>query len=184
MLQLFLRRLDEVWDNQNQEFRSIGGITVELIHTLYTVSKWEQKYRKPFARFKDISRKELLDYIMNFMCQTPDVNPVDWLVLTEDDINKIIDYMKDPGCATTIRRVPGQEENGGRRRETMTAEVIYYHMCQFNIPFECEHWHLNRLMLMLDVAAIKSSPPRKMGKKASAKYQSQLIKSRRAGGGM
>lgn len=177
MLKLFLRPID-VWDDKNEEFITIGGVEVELEHSLYTVSLWEQKYKEPFASLKGLERRQLLDYVSNMMCQTPDVPSTAWLALTQDDVIKIKEYLEDPACATKVYRSGGQR-NGGKK-ETMSAELIYFYMAQFNIPLEFEHWHLNRLMTLIDVAAIKNSPPRKMSKRESAMEQARLIAAQRA----
>lgn len=180
MLKLFLRPID-VWDHKNEEFITIGGIEVELEHSLYTISLWEQKYKTQFASLKGLERKQLLDYISNMMCQTPDVPPTAWLALTQDDVVKIQEYLSDPACATKVYRAPGQQSGG--RRETVSAELIYFYMAQFNIPLEFEHWHLNRLMTLIDVAALKNAPPKKMGRRESAAYQKSLNEQRRAQNG-
>lgn len=176
MLKLFLRPID-VWDDKNEEFVTIGGVEVELEHSLYTVSLWEQKHKKPFASLKGLERKELLDYISNMMCQTPNVPSTAWLTLTQEDVVKIQEYLNDPACATKVYH---SGTGAGGKKETMSAELIYFYMAQFNIPLEFEHWHLNRLMTLIDVAAVKNSPPRKMSQKESAMEQARLNAMRRA----
>lgn len=177
MLKLSLRPID-VWDDENEEYITIGGVEVELEHSLYTVSLWEQKHKKPFASLKGLERKELLDYISNMMCQTPNIPSTAWLTLTQEDVVKIQEYLNDPGCATKVYHF-GAGANGGKK-ETMSAELIYFYMAQFNIPLEFEHWHLNRLMTLIDVAAVKNSPPRKMGKREAAMEHARLNEMRRA----
>lgn len=172
MLRLSLRQL-EVWDEKEEIFKRIGeDIDVELEHSLYSISLFEAKYKKAFANLKGLSGPELLDYIKTCMCLTMNVPDQAWLSLTNAHIKQIADYIDDKACATTIHRI-GQE-GASRTKQTITAEVIYFYMAQFNIPFECERWHLNKLMTLIEVAAIKSSPPKKMSKREAAARQASL----------
>lgn len=178
MLRLFLPTC-EFWNPEKEVFETAGNITVDLEHSLYTVSGWEMKWKIPFARRGGLTHEKLLDYVINFMCQTPDVPKKAWLSLNKAAIKQISDYMEDPMTATTINsRYSGKKI--GSRHETVTAELIYFYMAQFGIPFECEHWHLNRLMMLINVCAVKNSPPKKMGKAEAAAMQRQLNAERRA----
>lgn len=168
MLHLSLKPSDDVWNEKTEQFETLPTYEVDLEHSLYTISLYEQRNRIPFAKKDGLTNDRLLDYIVNCMCQTPDVPLSAWLNLTDSDLKRITDYMEDEACATTIHRM---DERKPGRKETVTAEILYFHLAQFNFPLEFEHWHLNRLMKLLDVAAIKSSPPRKMSKKDSAAWQ-------------
>ena len=170
MLSLLLPKLD-VWNPDKEGFENLGNITVELEHSLYTIAGWESKWKKPFAIKGGLAREEFIDYVVNFMCQTPDVPNTAWLALNQESIRKINAYMEDPMTATTIKQVGGKPR--GSKKEIVTAELIYFYMTQLNIPFECEHWHLNRLMTLIEVVSIKSSPPKKMGKREAAALQAK-----------
>lgn len=176
MLKLSLPKLD-VWDEKTEEFKEIGGQTVELEHSLYTVAGWEAKWKTPFAKKKGLTKEQLLDYIISFMCQTPEVPRSAWLTLDQECLKKVNDYMEDPQTGTTIHKSPFTS-NG--KSETVTAELIYFYMTQFNIPPEYEHWHLNRLMTLLTVCSIKNSPPKKMGRKEAAQWQAAQNAKRRS----
>ena len=65
-------------------------------------------------------------------------------------------------------------------REIITAEIIYYWMVTFNIPFECQKWHLNRLLMLINVCSIKQEDPKTMGHRDSLNSQRALNEKRRA----
>lgn len=147
----------EFYDEKTNLFFQTKECTLKLEHSLLSISKWESKYHKPFlSKDKDDVRtpKEMLDYIK---CMTINTVPeIVYDVLTRDMLLKVNDYIQDPMTATTI----GSKSTSGRR-EIYTSEVIYYWMTAFNIPFECEKWHLNRLLMLIRVCNEMNKPPEK-----------------------
>lgn len=175
----------EVWDNDREEFITIPGGHLTLEHSLISLSKWESKYEKPFL--VDEPQKtpaELLDYV-KCMTVNKGVKPETYLGLTQDDYDKINKYVSSPMTATTFndtRKGPdGTKKSYGRKRQQIvTSEVLYYDMIAFNIPFECEKWHINRLLTLIRVCSIKSNPDKKMKGKDLARSNRSLNAARRA----
>lgn len=165
----------EAFDNRSEEFTTQGGSELELEHSLVSLSKWESKYEKPFLSKDDKTAEEVLDYV-KFMVVTPKV-PDEFLgKLSEKNIKDINAYIDAKMTATTISELPNQP----RQREIITAEIVYYWMISFNIPFECETWHLNRLFTLIRVCNIKQEKPRKMSRTEIAARNRDLNAQRRA----
>ena len=64
----------EAWDEIKQEFIYVNETTLELEHSLVSLSKWESKWQKAFLSSKDKTDEEILDYI-RCMTITQNVNP-------------------------------------------------------------------------------------------------------------
>ena len=61
----------EFWDEGKEEFVSTKGTTLQLEHSLVSLSKWESKWHKPFLGKGDKTVEETVDYIR---CMTFCVN--------------------------------------------------------------------------------------------------------------
>lgn len=148
----------ESFDNEKQEFIKLKEVTLQLEHSLISISKWESKWNKPFLDNKnEKTSEETLDYVK---CMT--INKVDdsvYFRLTQADMNEISRYITASMTATTFLKTQKSVS-----REVITNEIIYYWMISLNIPFECEKWHLNRLLTLIQVCSIKNSPKKKMSK--------------------
>lgn len=164
----------ELFDEEKQEFLSIKGQTLALEHSLVSVSKWESKWKKPFLGKGEKSYEELIDYI-RCMTITQNVNPIVYSGITKENVNEIMRYIDDKMTATTF-----SDQNQKHSREIITAEIIYYWMIELGIPFECQKWHLNRLLTLINVCSIKKSPPKKMSRRDAMAQQSKLNAARRA----
>ena len=148
----------EEYDQRTETFIPRKKETLNLEHSLVSLSKWESKWKKPFLSDDPKTLEESIDYIR---CMT--INPVDPSVyrrITQKMMQRINDYISDPMTATTFREDPNQRHS----REIITAEIIYYWMVALQIPFECQKWHLNRLMVLIRVCNIKNTPPEKMSR--------------------
>jgi len=150
----------EQWDENKQEFVSTKEQTLSLEHSLVSLSKWESKWCKAFLTKNEKSSEETLDYI-KFMTLTQNVDPEVYNYLTNGNISEINEYIEAPMTATYF----SDEKTSKTSREQVTAELIYYWMIALNIPFECQKWHLNRLLTLIKVCNIKNQPPKKRSKK-------------------
>lgn len=151
----------ELWDENKQEFVTIKEQVLQLEHSLVSVSKWEAKWCKIFLSKKEKTYEETIDYI-KCMTITQNVNPDVYKYLTKENIDKINEYILAPMTATWFSDEKG---NSSGSREQITSELIYYWMISFNIPFECQKWHLNRLLTLIRVCSIKNKDPKKMSRR-------------------
>ena len=164
----------EMWDEQNNEFVYTNEQTLQLEHSLISLSKWESKWNKPFLSKESKTYEETLDYV-KCMTLTQKVSPEIYANLTDENMRDIQRYIEAPMTATTF----SEEKNTKGNREIVTSELIYYWMIALGIPMECEKWHLNRLLTLVRVCNIKNSPPKKMGKNAIMSRNASLNAARR-----
>lgn len=157
MLQITIPTMNDLWDERNQQFLSIKETTIQLEHSLLSISKWESKWNKSFINTKDKTEDELIDYI-KCMTITKNVDPNIYVCLTAENIQEIVNYINAPMTATTIR------DTGKSNHEIVTSELIYYWMISLNIPVKFEKWHLNRLITLIRVCSIKNQPAKKMSR--------------------
>lgn len=146
----------ELWDERKEEFISTKEQVLSLEHSLVSISKWEGKWHKVFLSSKELTMDETIDYI-KCMTLTQHVDPDIYNFLTPDNIDAIYRYIEDPMTASSVK----DELPGGRSREQVTSELIYYWMITLGIPFECQKWHLNRLMMLIRICNAKNKPPKK-----------------------
>lgn len=165
MLTLYIEE-SEVYIESTSEFVTIKPSKLILEHSLLSISKWEAKWKKSYLHEVKKTKEEFIDYIK---CMTiGNVDDAVYAGLSDDNINTVMNYINDPMTATTFA------DKGKKSREIITSEIIYYWMIEFGIPFECEKWHINRLLTLITVCSIKSSDPKKMPMKDAMKQQRML----------
>lgn len=166
----------ELYDEATNTFYQIKEQTITIEHSLLSISKWEAKWKKPYLTNNPPKTfEEELDYI-RCMTITSNVPYEAYYNLSPDNIKEIVEYEEDPMSATTINRI-GPEKRG--RKEIITSEVMYYYMIKAGIPFECEKWHFNRLMKLLEVYGVKENP-KKMSRGEAIKHTKALNEARKA----
>ena len=176
MLQLKIPKA-EFFDEKKQKFIRIEAQTLQLEHSLVSISKWESKWKKPFLSRKEMTIEETVDYI-RCMTITQNVNPLAYDLLTQEHIRQVMAYIDDPMTATTIKERQGKGRVSGK---VTTSEEIYYYMTAYQIPFDpCQKWHFNRLMMLIRICDEKNSPKKKMSQSQIAAQNRSLNAARKA----
>ena len=149
----------EKFNEEKSEFIYTEEVELTLEHSLVSISKWESKWQKSFINTKDKTTEEVIDYV-RCMCDH-DISQEYLDNLTRGNIKDINDYINHPMTATKFYEDDNKQQSN---RDVITSELIYYWMITLNIPMECQHWHLNRLLTLIRVCNVKNSPPKKMSK--------------------
>lgn len=165
----------EYYDEEKEHFVTVKPVTVRLEHSLKSLAKWESKWKKPFLSDKPVTREEGIDYI-RCMEVTGQVDPSIFQYVTQEQQDKVNEYINDKMTATTINRRGPQKKS----REIITAEIIYFWMIQHGIPPEYERWHLNRLLTLIEVCSVKGGPQKKMSPKEQMAEQRAINAARKA----
>ena len=102
MLRINIPAGEEQWDEVNEIFIYPKGQTLQLEHSLVSLSKWESKWCKPFLSKQEKTFEENLDYV-KCMTLTQNVDPQVYNYLTSSNIDVINQYIDAPMTATTFR---------------------------------------------------------------------------------
>lgn len=164
----------EYYNEETFAFIPVKGRTIDLEHSLVSLSKWEAKWRKPFLAKEPKTKEETKDYIR---CMIMDKNVSDDVVnaISDIQVQEISDYIDNKMTATTFNDISITPKSSG----IVTSELIYYWMITLNIPFECQKWHLNRLLTLIRVCSLKNTPPTKTPKSSVLSRNSALNAARK-----
>lgn len=168
----------EGFNETTKEFVVIETFTLEMEHSLATLSKWESFFEKPFLGTEEKTIEEVMWYV-KAMTLTPDVPPEVYAKLSQENFTAIDGYIQASMTATTFKEATNQKQN----REIITSELIYYWMVALNIWIECENWHLNRLLAFIRVCNIKNAPQKKMSRSEMLAQRRSLNSQRRSQSG-
>lgn len=174
MLTIVLQE-EEFFDDEKQQFVTQGGVTLHLEHSLVSLSKWEEKFEKPFLSNDKKTPEEILAYI-EFMVLDDEIPPGVFDDMSEKVATQINEYINAKMSATWFSEIP----TAPRSSEVITSELIYFWLVTYRIPFEVENWHLNRLFNLIKICNIKNAKPKKMSRGEIAARNRQLNEQRKA----
>lgn len=165
----------EFFDESSNEFMIVEAQTLHLEHSLISLAKWESKWHTPFLSKDEKTLEQTIDYV-RCMTLNKHVDDSVYLSLTNENFDDINAYIENPMTATWFN-----EQGTPSSRKISTAEVIYSQMIKAGVPFECEKWHLNRLMTLIRVCAIENDPnSKKMTREQILQQNRELNAQRRA----
>lgn len=175
MLQLQVVMKEE-FDEEKQEFIETKWL-LKLEHSLVSLSKWEAKFEKPFLASDAKTQVEIFSYVM-MMDLSDDTPPEAFLNLSASDYTKINEHINAKKTATWFSKTAKKKTN----RQTVTSELIYYWMTSYEIPWDAENWHLNRLFTLIEVfnAERSAETDKSSGKGTNKKSASSIAAERRA----
>lgn len=173
MLILAVSLSDELYNEETQTFEPGPVFHLELEHSLVSLSKWESNFEKPFLGVTKKTAEETLWYIIAMSSRN--VSPEVFNRLSQKNVEDVNAYIQSKQTATWFAAEPAKKNT-----EVITAELIYYWMISLNIPFECQHWHLNRLLTLIQVINEKNKPQKKMSQREIAARNRKLNAERQA----
>jgi hypothetical protein len=163
----------EFYDESTGEFFTKGDVVLHLEHSLVSLSKWESIWEVPFLAKGERTPEQLYSYV-KCMCTHALSDEEVFGRLTEENLTQINNYLDAKNSATVF-----SESRGAPSREVITSEIIYYWMVQSNIPFETQHWNLNRLFNLIRIYGIKNSKQKRMSRSDALSQQHALNEQRR-----
>jgi hypothetical protein len=165
--------MTEGFDGTDGKFVSSDSVVIWLEHSLVSLSKWESEWEIPFLSTEEKTTEHVVSYI-RFMFVGEDFPEHIIPRFNKDHFEQINAYINKKMTATWF----GETKNDPQR-EIVTAELIYYWMIALGIPFDCENWHLSRLLTLIRVCNVKNSKPDKIDRRQAATDRRALNEARR-----
>jgi hypothetical protein len=165
--------MTEDFDEEKNQFVTGQVVVLELEHSLESLSKWESKWEVPFLGNQEKTQEQVIDYIRT-MNSRGEISPEVISHFNAKTFNDVNAYISAKMTATWF---PDTKSRGPQR--IITAELIYYWMIALNIPFECQQWHLNKLLTLIQVCNAENAPKKKMSSAAAAAERQRLNDERR-----
>lgn len=168
MLRLTIPK-QEFFDEKKSEFITKGPYKLTMEHSLLSISKWESKWNKPFLNNpEDKTKEELYDYIKCMIVNGKDEEDEIYYLLSNKNIEEINDYISAPMTGTKFYDF---SDKGNSSNKPISSEEIYCKMFTYGVPIECQKWHINRLLTLLQVFDVKNDNKKMSNAEVSAAYR-------------
>lgn len=149
----------EYYDEANNEFFNYPVKYVEFEYSLKAINAWEEVYRIPFLSQKFASSDSRLIHFYTLMAKEENLDAI----YITDEVKRILGkYIIDTPTATTFNNQNGSNPRASGKSHT--AEEIYAMMFMNGIPLSFEEKNFNKLLVILRVISVYSSPQEKMSK--------------------
>lgn len=166
--------MSESYDEAKEEFVD-EYFVLELEHSLVSLSKWESEFEKAFLGKGEKTDEEILAYV-KAMIITPEYPAEVFNCLSKENVAEINAYIDKKMTATWFT----DKKHNAPSRETITSELIYYWIVSYQIPWEVQYWHLNRLFTLIKVFGAKNEKPKKTSAREAAAQRNALNEQRKA----
>lgn len=147
----------ELYNDATKEFVDVEkDYDLILEHSLVSISKWESIWHKPYPYINENMSMNVEESNSYIKCMTinKDIPDIVYYCITQNDLNKINEYINNVMSATSVRIRSNSNDN---RKQILTSELIYYYMFKLGIPKECEKWHINRLLKLIEIFCAKDN---------------------------
>ncbi|QFP94984.1 hypothetical protein SEA_NAPOLEONB_16 [Arthrobacter phage NapoleonB] len=131
-------------------------LILELEHSLVSLSKWEEIWEVPFLSKDEKTSEQVLSYV-ECMMLSPNIPPGIFERFNDEHFKQINEYIEAKRTATWFGDTPGSKPSTTNQAK-ITAEVIYSWMITHRIPPEYAHWHLRKLITLIEVMNRQNAP--------------------------
>ena len=154
------------FNEADETFIETTTTSIDIEHSLFAISKWESKWHLPFFGEGKKTHEQMIDYV-RCMTLTPNVDPNVYYFIPSQSFEEITSYIEDSMSSIDWAKVKtngNQKVYGKPKHDNITSELIYFWMVDSGIPFECQYWHVSKLLSLIRMCNLKRTPPKKMSK--------------------
>lgn len=141
----------EKWIEEEQRFiETDRDYNLVLEHSLVSIFKWEERFKKPFMSTENKTVEET-QYYIKCMTLNKSIPEKVYRIIPDDMVDIINEYIMDSKTATKVIEQKLEGQSGGLRKggEAITSEYMYSLMILYKVPVEFEKWHFSRLLALI-----------------------------------